>query len=51
MVGLGNEFTVTEVDAEAEQAVDVSVTVTLYPVVEAGDTTMLSAVPPGEDHE
>ena len=41
MVGLGNEFTVTDVEAEAEHAVVELVTVTVYEVVEAGDTDLL----------
>ena len=41
MVGLGNEFTVTDVEAEAEHAVAELITVTSYEVVEAGETTLL----------
>lgn len=50
-VALGNVFTVTEVDVDAEQAVVELVTVTEYALVDEGDMEILSLVPPGEDHE
>jgi hypothetical protein len=46
IVAAGEVFTVTEDEVEAEHAVAVSVTVTLYELLEAGVTTMLSEVPP-----
>jgi hypothetical protein len=47
IVGLGNVFTVTEAFTEAKQAVLVFVTVTVYDVVDVGETTLLFPVPPG----
>ena len=41
IVGLGNVFTVTEVEVEAEHAVVEFVTVTVYEVVDDGETTLL----------
>ena len=45
MVGPGNEFTITEAEVEAAQLVVELVTVTVYEVVEEGETEILSIVP------
>ena len=41
MLGLGNELTVTVADADAKQLVVEFVTVTVYEVVDEGETTLL----------
>jgi hypothetical protein len=46
IVGLGKEFTVTEAEAAAKQAVVALVIVTVYVVVLIGFTTLLFVVPP-----
>src|SRR4051812_11697309 len=44
MVGVGSEFTVTDVDTDEEQLLADPVTVTVYEVVEAGETDLLFPV-------
>ena len=50
--GLGSEFTVTDADTDAAQFVEVLVTVTVYAVVEVGETDLSFPVAPiGAAHE